>query len=105
MNKIIGEDISLDKDFDALVRIIKLLPIDVKGAFGNTRIKRKSSTTCWMQVNGGIRCWYHPSIQCILLAWKLNPTTYTNSKEVSKRIDRLFQVKHYVDQLLQVQRC
>jgi len=45
MNKIIGEDISLDKDFDALVRIIKLLPIDVKGAFGNTRIKRKSSTT------------------------------------------------------------
>ncbi len=41
-NEIIAEDTSLDKDFDELVRIIKPLPIDVQGAFGNTRIKRKS---------------------------------------------------------------
>jgi hypothetical protein len=41
-NEIIGEDTSLDKDFDELVRIIKPLPFDVRGAFGNTRIKRKS---------------------------------------------------------------
>jgi hypothetical protein len=30
MNEIIGEDTSLDKNFDALVRIIKALPIVVQ---------------------------------------------------------------------------
>jgi hypothetical protein len=42
MNKIVGEDISLDKDFDALIRIIKPPPI-AGITFSNTRIKRKSS--------------------------------------------------------------
>jgi hypothetical protein len=41
MNEIIGEEKSIDKDFDALVKIIKPLLIVAKGAIGNTRIKRK----------------------------------------------------------------
>jgi hypothetical protein len=42
MNEIVGEDTSLDKDFDALVRIIKPPPIAGK-TLSNRRIKRKSS--------------------------------------------------------------
>ncbi len=44
MNKIVGEDTSLDKDFDTLVRIIKLPPIASR-THSNTRIKRKLSIT------------------------------------------------------------
>jgi hypothetical protein len=43
MNKIVGEDTSLDKDSDASLNIIKPSPIDGRRALGNTRIKRKLS--------------------------------------------------------------
>jgi hypothetical protein len=45
MNEIVGEDISHDKDFDASIKIIKLLPIVGWRTLGNTWIKRKSSIT------------------------------------------------------------
>ncbi len=41
MNMIVGEDTSLDKDSNALVRIFKPLPIVGWGAFVNVGIKRK----------------------------------------------------------------
>ncbi len=40
MNEIIGEDTSIHKDSNELIRIIKPLPIVVQGALGNTIIKR-----------------------------------------------------------------
>lgn len=41
MNEIVGEDTSLDEDFDASIKIIKPSPIDGWRALSNTRIKRK----------------------------------------------------------------
>ncbi len=41
MNEIIGQDTSIDKDSNVLVKIIKLLPIVARRALSNIRIKRK----------------------------------------------------------------
>jgi hypothetical protein len=107
MNEIVGEDTSLDKDLNALVRNFKPLLI-IGGRALAIGVKRKSFVVLNNMVDTikqGTRCWYHPSTRSILPTWKLTSDVHKFKRSFRKNISTTSNLKTLSKLIIQIQRC